>query len=257
MKTITYLLLLLSSLCSPALAGDLTIEVASGVASPHAPFSSHWGGAVGDNSLFHKEFSFRAGYVLKDWLSVSTTLGWLRNRATSSRNYIYPTEQNLVPPYDYHAHERMEDVTYFIPSLKFSHNIIRVDLGTIIYSAHQTGIGYRTFDYPFNGSHLFKPVLGIELGEQEAYLFARFLDSFPLYTSGLTSVGIGGRLGGKYEQQIFLLGGPLEMTAFGYRGEFKVYRQTAALLGISMGFGINDNDNVYLISLGLKTALSL
>jgi hypothetical protein len=256
MKKVIYLLLSLV-FCHQAFAGDITLEAASGFASPHTPFSSHWNGAVGDNGLFHKEFSFRASYDLKDWLSVSAALGWLRNRAISSQNYIYSTEQDLIPPYDYHTHERMEDVTYFIPSLKFSHNIIRVDLGTIIYSAHQTGSGYRTFDYPFNSSHRFKPVLGIELGEKAVYLFARFLDSFPLYTSGLTSVGIGGRVGGKYEQQFFFLGGPLEMTGFGYRGEFRVYHQTAIFIGISTGFDVNDNDKIYLLSLGLKTALSL
>ncbi len=252
MKKIIYTLLSIV-FCHQAFAGDITFEAASGCASPYTPFSAHWNGAVRDNGLFHREFSCRVGYDLKDWLSVSGTIGWLKNRDYDSRPIFIDPEP--IPPYGYHYSNPLTDVTYLIPSLKFSSENIRLDFGAIIYSSSITN-GSRNFNYPFNGSHRFKPAIGVELGGQGVYLFTRLLDSFPLYSGGLASVGVGGRVGGKYEQQFSFLGGPFEITGFGYRGEFRVYQETAFSIGLSIGFpNANNNDAIYLFSFGLKTIL--
>jgi hypothetical protein len=243
--------LIASILCfSTAIAGDITLEAAAGLGSPDTPYSSHWNGTVGGNGLYHREFAFRGGCEIQSWLSASTMIGFLKNRGYVEDNLNYPA----ISPNQYHYFQGLQDVVYIIPSFRFSLSIIRFDLGTIIYFSSLSGDPYSEFDYPFNGSHRFKPTLGIELGETQTYIFARYLDSFPFYASGLGAIGIGGRVGGIYEHQGSIIGGPYGVLGIGYRGEFRVYHQTAISASFFLA-GVNDNENVFLLSLGVKTII--
>ena len=177
---------------------------------------------------------------------MSGTVGWVRERENVNV-YYFPE----FPPFGPAAYS--QDVTYFRPSIRFTHEVIRADLGAIIYSSKQGNGHDHTFDHPFDGSHLFKPTMGIELGENSTYVFIRYLDSFPLYSAGLMAVGLGGRIAGLYEQQVSVIGGPYDINGIGYRGEFRVYGRTAVSVGLSLaGFG---NDVIYVMSFGLKTIL--
>jgi hypothetical protein len=175
-----------------ALAGDLVLEAATGLGSPYSPFSSKWNGSVGSNGLLFKEYAFRSSYQLRGWLSISGSLGRLENSNATERNYIIFDPAPPIPPYGYIYKKPIQKVSYFIPSMILSFETIRIDFGTLIYGASQTDGSYWKFDYPFDGGHRFKPVMGLELGEPGGYLFARFLDAFPLYSGGLAEAGIGG-----------------------------------------------------------------
>ncbi len=234
-------------LYSPAAhARDIVLEFAGGFGSQYIPFNSKWNGSVSHDGLYHKEFAFSGSYQARDWLVLSGTIGWVRER-DNEHVYFIP-EFPPFGPATFH-----QDVTYFRPTIRFTHEVFRADLGTIIYSSAQDNGHHHAFDHPFDGSHLFKPTMGIEFGENSTYVFIRYLDSFPLYSAGLMAVGLGGRIAGLYEQQVAVIGGPYDINGIGYRGEFRVYSKTAVSVGLSLaGFG---NDVIYVMSLGLKTIL--
>jgi hypothetical protein len=232
-------------------AGDLTLEVAGGFGSPYFPFSSHFSGTIDGGGLFHKEIAARASYPLRNWLSLSATVGYLRERPEYII-YMYPETPN-IPPYSYRHHYPRQNVTYFIPTFKLSYEIFRVDIGGIIYSASQEDRAWREFDYPFNGSHLFKPSMRIELGEQGLYVLVGTLSSFPLLSCGMLEAGVGGRVSGLYEHKVTLIGGPYEAMGVSYRGEVRVYKRTAVSLGVTVAG--TDHDNLFLVSLGVKTII--
>jgi hypothetical protein len=251
-KTICIALILALS-SSMALAGEITLEAAAGLGSPHTPFSSKWKSSVGSDGLLFKEYAIRGGYQLRDWLSISGSIGRLENSNAKEKNYVLPDQGNPFPPYDYQYTPPLQKVTYFIPAIALSFETIRLNFGTVIYGESRAGGGYHEFGYPFDGEHRFKPVMGVELGEPGGYLFAHFLDAFPLYSGGLAEVGIGGKIGGIYEQKAFLISPPFDALGLGYRGEFRVYHRTAVSVGLS--FGGSDTDNVFLMSFGLKTII--
>jgi hypothetical protein len=245
------LILALSS--SVVMAGDLTLEAATGLGSPYSPFSSKWNGSVGSNGLLFKEYAVRGGYQVREWLSVSGSIGRLENSNATEKNYVIPDGDNPFPPYDYLHTPPLQKVTYFIPTIALSFETIRLNFGTVIYAESQAGGDYHEFGYPFDGGHRFRPVMGFELGEPNGYLFMRFLDTFPLYSGGIAEAGIGFKVGGIYEQKAYFIGPPSDAVGIGYRGEFRVYRTTAFSIGFSVGG--TDTDNVFLMSFGLKTII--
>jgi hypothetical protein len=236
-----------------ASANDLVVEAAGGVGSPHFPFSSKWNGSFVDGGLFLRDYAVRCRYDITEWLSVSSMLGWLENRYTERQNFI--VYDGPFPPFDRQYISPIQKITYFVPTIRLTLQTIRADFGAIVYSQRRTGSSYRDFYYPFNSSHRFKPVIGLELGERNGYLFGRFLDTFPLYAAGIAEAGIGWRISGKYEHKISILGLPSGFMGIGYRGEFRVYRETALSLGFS--FGATDRETIFHLSLGFKTTLSL
>lgn len=238
---------------SVALAGDLTLEAATGLGSPYSPFSSKWNGSVGSNGLLFKEYAIRGGYQVRDWFSVSSTFGWLENSDANAKHHINLVDSPPMPPYGYVYSQPLQKVVYFIPTMTLSFETIRLDFGTVIYSESQTKGAYQEFGYPFDGGHRFRPVMGFELGESNGYLFMRFLDTFPLYSGGIAEAGIGYKIGGIYEQKAYLIGPPFDAVGIGYQGEFRVYRKTALSIGFLVGG--TDTHNIFLMSFGVKTII--
>jgi hypothetical protein len=233
-------------------ASDFVFEAATGLGSPYSPFSSKWNGSVGSSGLLFKEYAFRGSYQLHNRIMIAGSIGWLKNGKVKDR-IIFSPDVPPIPPFGYNRMEALQEVTYFVPSILLTLEAVRLDLGSIIYSESRSDDNAQEFGYPFDGGHKFRPVMGLEFGEQSGFLFFRFLDTFPLYAGGVSEVGIGGRVGGIYEHKGYLFFTPFDGIGLGYRGEFRIYRRTAISVGAS--FGGNETDNVFLLSLGLKTII--
>lgn len=234
-------------------AGNLIIlEAASGVGSPVSPFSSKWEGAVRSGGLYYREFAVKGTYALSPVVSVRVSTGWLKDYSVSRFWLDGPPPPE--PPDFWGPQKSIREVFYFIPSIKVSLYELRLDIGTIVYREEIDGAWYRSDDYPFNGSHRLKPSIGVELGETGIYIFGGLSNSFPLISGGgILELGIGGRSRGIYEHKVSCNISSYYHIGLGYRGEFRVFRQTALSIGFLVG-GKND-DNVYVANIGIKTVI--
>ncbi len=229
-------------------AGNLIIlEAAGGIGSPVSPFSHRWEGAVKPGGLYYREFAGKGTYAINSVISIGATFGRLQDYSRGGYGLNWS-------PDSYPWQEAYREVLYFIPSVRISHPELRLDFGAVLYDEDITGRGYWNEDYPFDGDHRFKPSFGLELGDQGGYIFGRLSNSFPLISGGgVYELGIGGRSGGIYEHKVSFNFSPYYHIGLGYRGEFRVFRQTALSIGFLVG-GKN-NDNVYVANIGIKTVL--
>ena len=235
-------------LVSAGRAGDgLIIEAAGGVGSPVSPFSSKWKGAVRSGGLYFKEFAVRGKYVLTPVISVGASLGWLKDYSVSP---IWP----FPPPELWGPQKSIREVFYFIPSIKVSLYELRLDVGAIVYREEIDGAWYVSDKYPFNGSHRLKPSIGVELGEPGVYIFGRFSNSFPLISGGgIIELGIGGKVKEIYEHKGYVGISSYHDIGLGYRGEIRIYKETAFSVGAAVGR--TDAKNIYTLTFGIKTSI--
>jgi hypothetical protein len=254
MPRIIKIIAIIFAIVSSAFAHQITFEAATGVGSLHMPFSSKWEGRVTDGGLFFKEYAIRGSYKIDENLSIASAIGWISERHEIIGDVIFATYAPYppLPEWDLPSPPNRE-ITYLIPSIRYEHRIIRAELGAVLYDSHPWDIRYEDH-YPFNGNHKLKFSGGLEFGENRIYILFRLLDSFPLYSGGgLIEAGLGGRKTGVYEHKVYLAGQPFDAVALGYRGEIRIYKNTAISLGL--GIGGNDRDNIYTFSLGIKTLI--
>ncbi len=231
-----------------------TIEGASGFSSPNLPFSENWNGRVTNEGLLYREFALRGTAKINSLISLSFMVGWLREREDLRGMIIsYGIDHgktSFFPPY-YSLFSR--EIVYYVPSIRLSSQIVRLDLGTIIYQVFRES-PYSHFEYPFDGEHDFKPVFGVEFGEPGFYVLAKYFDEFPLYSGGGNfEIGLGGRYNEKFEHKIFFSRASYDYVGIGYRGEFGLYKNFALLLGLTAG-GI-ENKSQYSGMIGVRTTL--
>lgn len=225
----------------------MILEAATGVLSKAKPFSSDWNGSVGRDGLLMREFAFKATYIYNSHLSISSTIGQL--------NYWYENRISFFPEPDWGwGGSKNRKVLYMRPIMQFSADFGRLDLGALIYNEdpeHQ--LDYFS-DNSSNRDRRFWPVIGIELGEQDIFVYGRWLDSFPLLTGGGEfEMGFLIRPKKLYEHRVFVGFSGFQEIALGYRGEFPVYKQFAITPGFSIGE--ERRDKVYMLTFGIKTII--
>jgi hypothetical protein len=252
MKKIIKLSLLSFLIISNAYSKQLWFEAAAGVVSPFSPFSSKWQGAVAINGLYSKELAFRGSYQINRYFWVTSTFGWLK------QSDIPREENRIVVPYpllleNNNNAPKLRELIYYIPSIRLNLSFIRADIGAVLYRSNIWSLKYND-NYPFNGSHKLKPALGIELGQRQFYLILRLNSSYPYYSDGgPLQIGLGDKISQFYEQKVYFSILAAGNYMIGYRGEIRVYKNTA----LSVGFGIGgaEHHNCINLNLGIKTAL--
>jgi hypothetical protein len=236
LKLLAAIILILST--ASAMAGMTTVEFASSIGSPFLMTDANWSGPVGDGDLYFKEYAARVEYSFSRVLGISIAAGWIRKLELGTRT---------VDLGHYHYSAPTRKFTYLLPSLSINTNELRAKIGTIIYRDDDE---FGGDDFPFNSDTKFWPSFGVELGTREFYLLGGFINSLPLYSECL-EIGFGGRFSGLYDQRLYLYAGLLDYVGFGYRGEFKIFKKNAIILGISIG-GDGHKGELYTFTLGMK-----
>jgi hypothetical protein len=228
----------------------LTLEAAVGLALQDNSFTPDWPGYVGDGGLIYREFAARMGYRHNGWLEISSTFGTLRDWEKTG------DVQYMKPPDTWGSSNTIRKYAYSRPTVRLSLESFRLDLGAVLL-IETRHVHNRAID--FHKSTVRKsvfPAFGVELGESDGYLYAGFLNSFPLVSGGgAIEFGIAGKSRGIYEHKAFFAMGGYQALAIGYRGEFRVYRNTAIAPGFSLGG--SGRDNIYVITFGIKSLIDL
>jgi hypothetical protein len=178
------------------------------------------------------EFALKGSYRLNPIITLSLAAGIVDNI-----EFDFPNNRICyIPPLDgyYEYSEITKTVYYAAPSIGIHTRIARFSFGLLFpdkeYSSSQ-------FGYPFDESKKSEPVLGIELGERDFYFFGKSLASIPLYSGGgPLEIGIGGRTAKGYEHKFFysmMAADPGPYISFGYRGEYRLYKANALVLGVT------------------------
>lgn len=248
----TFVFLFIFGIAASASGRQFIFESAGGFGSSHTPFSRSWRGDVSSNGLYFKEYALRGTYQLNKYISLSSTFGWI-----SELSPLLTINFATDPPFPYHNYTQRhaQQVTYFIPSIRLELPILRLDFGSIFYDSRSKELASHEFAYPFNGSHNFKPSAGLELGENSFYIFVRLSDSYPFHSGGgVGEIGLGGRINEMYEHKIFLAGDNVFDGILGYRGEARIYKDTALSFGFIIG-GSDHEDFTLSTTAGIKIML--
>jgi len=217
------MILLIPSVC---LAEDkYIVEAAAGV-----PFAEGY------------EFALKGSYRLSSIITFSLAAGII-----DDIEFDFPDNRICyIPRLDgYNGYiEKIKTVYYTAPSIGISARVARFNFGLLF---PDTESGSNRLGYPFDGSGKFEPVLGIELGERDFYIFGRSLVSIPLYSGGgPLEIGIGGRSAKGCEHKFFysmMPGDTNPYVSFGYRGEVRLLNANAIVFGITF----------YSVIVGVKT----
>lgn len=94
LRLISLLVATLAATCLSQAQARFIIEVAGGAASPHAPFSSKWNGAVRNGGLFYKEYAIKGSYSVSSYLSLASTIGWAEDRNQPADIWFSPASRN-------------------------------------------------------------------------------------------------------------------------------------------------------------------
>jgi hypothetical protein len=244
------LFFVVSSTSSSRAENELTLEAAMGLASEEKPFTSDWSGYVGEGGLLYREFAMKMAYRYSSLLTLSSTLGvW--NDWEKPRYILYFDRPDL---WSYLQAKR--EFFYFRPTMRLSAEWIRLDLGLILLMENADSLKNKTEFHKFEREKDVCPVLGIELGEDNGYIYAGLANSFPLISGGgIIEIGLGGRYRGIYEHKFFTAASGYQDVSIGYRGEFRVYKNIAITPGFSLGG--RDRENVYMITFGIKSLIDL
>jgi len=251
MKALMFILLTLQSAFAGA-SDDLILEYATGIASEHLPLTLKWSGPVTGDGSYYKEHAVRASYDINKHVAVTLMSGRIAKWNFRDRDIGYspPPEGNPQPSY-----RQDQQVFYFVPGIRLTAYVFTFNLGGILYDSDTENRAY--LKYPFNGSHRFKPSFTAALGDEDVYLFVSFFNSLPLYSGGGgMEAGLYGRVGGYYEQKGYI-GSSEYGLGIGYRGEFKMTRNAALALGLSLGHSDDARNNVYTVMAGLKVRIPL
>jgi hypothetical protein len=144
---------------------------------------------------------------------------------------------------------------YFRPTMRLSAEWFRLDLGLILLIEGADSLRNKTEFFLFDDEKDIYPALGAELGDDDFYLFAGYMNSFPVISNGIIEMGMGVRSHGIYEHKIFTTTSGYQDISLGYRGEFRIYKNIAITPGFSIGG--RDRENVYMITFGIKSLLDL
>lgn len=219
----------------------MSLEFASSFGSPYWITDSNWHGSVGDNGLYYKEYAIRGEYSFTNILGASIAFGWLNDRYLSS-GLIVPAVIGYSSP--------TREIYYLLPSFSLNSSELRLHLGAVIKLNND---GFKYGDYPFDEDHKLAPSFGIELGEKKCHLVGSFLSEFPIIAVAI-ELGLGMRFSDFYEQRVVIFRGNYDWVGFGYKGEYRIYKQNALIFGIAAG-GDTRKRNLYNFTIGLKTIL--
>ena len=229
---------------------ELTLEAAMGLASQEKSFAPDWPGYVGDDGLLYREFAARIQYRYNPLLTLSSTLGFL-NDWKKPRDILYFDRPDLWYPL-----MAKRKFVYIRPAMRLSAEWLRVDLGLLLLIENADSLRNKTEFYIYNEEKSVFPVLGIELGEDNGFLYAGLANSFPMISGGgIIEIGLGGRFRGIYQHKFFAAASGYQDMSLGYRGEFRVYKKMAITPGFSLGG--RDRDNVYMMTIGIKSLIDL
>jgi len=239
------------SIAVPAYGGhNFVFESAAGIGSESTPFSPRWRGAVGSDGLYFKEYAARLSYSPIALISVRCAFGWSEYYSKSDVRFAIPP-----PPLEHwRPSERTIKAIYIIPSVRTTLPMMRIDTGFLLYDNDDDDYWFYQAPGSLKDKFYVSPSAGVELGDERAFLSGRLFDSFPLFSGGgIWEIGIGYRVDDIYEHVVYLATSGPGGAGFGYRGEFKLYKQTGISIGVSAG-GV-DHENVYNMTLGIITAI--
>jgi hypothetical protein len=229
---------------------ELILEAAAGIASENKPFTSDWRGSLGSGGLLMREFAFKMTYNYSYALGFSSTLGYISD--WEKPRYVFYFDR----PDLWERIEIRRRILYFRPDIQLSFGQIGLDLGILIYRENVDSLKAITEFSVFEQAHGILPVFGIKLGEPKGFIYVNFANSFPLVSGGgLIEMGVAGRCHKAYEQKLFFAMSGYQDMAIGYRGEFRIYKKTAISPGFSLGG--KDRDNVYMLTLGIKSLVDM
>jgi len=240
-----WLVICLMALCAiNSAASETIIEFAAGAGAPHWITSDKWRGSVGNNGLYYKEYGLRASKRIQERIKISTIIGWL-----NEREFISLIHSDVIGATGY---RRNRETAYLIPSAALNAGPFTLDIGGIFYKSNDN---IDSKGSPFDRYHGVKPSIGLEFGDDDAFLSVNISDAFPLYSGGGgTSISLGRRWYGYYEHRISFYSGIFNSIGLGYGGEFNIYKKSALCIGFMLG-GNNDKDDIYSFRLGIKTIL--
>ena len=225
---------------------ELTLEAATGMAWQKEPLPNDWPGYVGDGGLIYREFAIRMAYQYDSLLTLSSTIGLL-NDWKKPRDILYFDRPDLW--YSLMANREM---AYLRPTIRLSADWMKLDLGFMVLIERADSLRGKTEFYLFDEKKNIFPALGIELGDDHFYLYGGYINSFPVISGGgIAEMGMGVRSRGIYEHKIYTAISGYQDMSLGYKGEFRIYKNTAISPGFS--FGAGDRENVYMMTIGIKT----
>lgn len=246
--------LLMITIIIPAIAlraeNELILEAATGVSSENKPLTSDWNGSLGSDGLLMREFAFRMTYNYTHNIDFSSTLGYLSD--WEKPRYVFYSDR----PDIWANLETKRKILYFRPDMRLSSDQITLDVGLLFSGNIVESLETKTEFSVFDHLNWILPTIGIQLGDSKVYMYANFAGSFPLISGGgLLEIGMGGRYHGLYEHKIYFAVTGYQQVALGYRGEFRIYKKTAITPGFSIGG--NDRDDVYMMTIGIKSMVDL
>jgi hypothetical protein len=240
----------LSAFSSSWAENELTLEAAMGAASGNIPFTSEWSGSVGEDGLIYREFASKIGYRYNSWLNLSSTIGVFSDWK-KPRYILYFDRPDL-----WENLESKRKIWYLRPTANLSGEWFKFELGASLLIKEADSLENKAEYDIFNEGKSLYPVLGMEFGESNTFIYAGYSNSFPLISGGgVFEIGMGGRFRGIYEHKVFAAASGYQMISIGYRGEYRIYNDIAITPGISYGGKVNEN--VYTFSIGVKSLVEL
>jgi hypothetical protein len=247
---INIMIFVVSATSTSRAENEFTLEAAIGLALQEKSFAPDWPGYVGDDGLICREFAARIQYRYNSLLTLSSTFGFF-NDWKKPRDILYFDRPDLWYPL-----MAKRKFIYLRPTMRLAAEWLRLDLGLLLLIENADSLRNKTEFYIFDGEKSVFPVLGIELGEDNGFLYAGLANSFPMVSGGgIIEMGLGGRYKGIYEHKFFTAASGYQDISLGYRGEFRVYKNIAITPGFSIGG--RDRENVYMITLGIKSLMDL
>jgi len=237
------------SVSGPCFAGGLILETLYGFGSIHAPFTSGWPGSFEGEDLIYREYAARATYRPQGIFSYSLGLGGfeaIRHPGASPDNETPPP-----PEWPSFSSEESADAFYTVPKVRLNLRPVRLDAGLLLFHMAE---GTR-LDQPFDRKNGVIPSAGIELGEEDTYMFIGLFNGFTLMHQRVIEIGLAMRLSSAFTQQIFFAES-LSSIDIGCRLELSARKTLAIVLGASVGWvETGHDDNQYGINIGTKVLL--
>ncbi len=225
----------------------MSVKAASGIASENLPLTADWTGKVRPGGLLAQEYSFKIMYDARDNFSFSLTAGYLRDFHTRDFRIVFP-----INTYAFQVVQG--GITYGRPTVRLGKEWVKLEIGAFLYAYDSDNSDYIFRDDIFGQDEDPCPVLGIEFGERDYFVFGEYMNSFPFMFAGAYEMGFIKRINETYEHIISGSIAGYQDFALGYRGEFRIYGNIAIIPGFS--WGLRDQDSAYTLTLGVKTVFN-
>jgi hypothetical protein len=247
MRYVISILFVIAAFSSSKAATPMTIELATGFAADHFPTQRGWKYDVSPDNLYYREYAGRFSLGISKRFAAHLAVDWIDNRSVQRDITLRITDE--IPPLGYkYDHGLNQKILTSSFGMSLNSEDIRLSLG-LIYYKNLNGVTNGD-EYFLNKPHGFSPIFALELGNP-LYVFGSFMNSLPLYSSGILSFGLGVKYPLGFDHKVFIDLKP----GIGYRGEYPVYRN----FSISLGFFYNEigHKNVISCILGVKSGFLL